>query len=555
MNNTHRQPLPIVLGTSNFKDIRENNLLYIDKTILIKHILDAPAKVLLLPRPRRFGKTLNLSTLHYFFEKSEEDYGQLFDGLTIRQDEVFQQHQGKYPVISMTFKDVKGLNWENVYHGLCNVIGEEIERHKEILQDDEKGSQRLQALLEGTSPQRDYEESLRLLSAQLDQHYGEKVIILIDEYDAPILSGYSNGYYQEIISFMRNFLSGGLKDNQHLFKGVLTGILRVAKESIFSGLNNLAVHTLLDEEFNACFGFTEEEVAALLEVHGLHDYRDVVSSWYNGYLFGGRVVYNPWSALNFIASKSKEPKLYWVNTGSPELIETLVTKGGKELRSELGQLMDGLVIEKPIEENIVMSDVEARDDLLWSFLLFTGYLKPVRHVSFETYQLAIPNQEVLMLYRRFVRSWFSKTIESSLLETMLHGLQDGDVIVFERMLRRVVTQIMSYHDLSGEPEKVYHALMLGMLVWLSGKYDIRSNRESGYGRYDVMLKPKDTRRQGIIIKFKRVYEDEKPETILKQALKQIEVRGYTAELEAAGIQNILKLAIAFQGKELWVKQG
>ena len=379
--------------------------------------------------------------------------------------------------------------------------------------------------------------------------------ILIDEYDAPILSGYSNGYYREIISFMRNFLSGGLKDNQSLFKGVLTGILRVAKESIFSGLNNLIVHTLLDEEFNACFGFTEEEVAALLEMHDLDDYRDVVSSWYNGYLFGGRVVYNPWSVLNFIVSQSKEPRLYWVNTGSPELIETLVTRGGRELRRELGQLMDGQTIEKPIEENIVMQDIERRDDLLWSFLLFSGYLKSVERVNFETCRLAIPNREVLMLYRSFVRSWFARTVESNLLETMLEGLQDGNVKVFERMLRRVVTHIMSYHDLSGEPEKVYHALVLGMLVWLSGKYEIRSNREAGLGRYDVMLKPNDASRQGIIIEFKQVYEDEKPETILQQAIQQIEEKGYASDLEAAGIGNILKLAIAFQGKELWVKQG
>lgn len=408
----------------------------------------------------------------------------------------------------------------------------------------------------------DYEGALRYLSDYLSRHYGENAVILIDEYDTPLHAGYAEGYYDEAVRFMRNFLSGGLKDNVNLFRGILTGILRVARETIFSGLNNLRVYTLLDEEFNTCFGFTEEETGSLLGDFGIPDHLGEVSHWYNGYLFGGKVIYNPWSVLNYTASKSRKARPWWANTADTGLIDRLATRGGKELREELGQLIEGGRLEKPVYESIVMRDLETRDDLLWSLLLFSGYLKASEQKDDECFALEIPNNEVRIIYREMIRRWFDEKIESNQLQEMLRALETGDVSLFERMLRVIVVRIMSCHDLSGEPEKVYHALVLGMLVWMSGKYDIRSNRESGYGRYDIMMKPKDLRRQGILIEFKRLDGDENedgdekkkretPQKALKAALKQ---KGYAAELEAAGILNILKLAVVFKGKELWVKQ-
>ncbi|GAK53224.1 hypothetical protein U14_04489 [Candidatus Moduliflexus flocculans] len=556
MKHPATQPLPF--GISDFKALRERNCRYVDKTHFIRDIIDADAQVLLLPRPRRFGKTLNLSTLRYFFEQSAEERRALFDGLLIAHEPHFQAHQGKYPVIFLTFKDVKGLNWQDVQTSLYSVIGHEIERYQQVWQRDGAATlsqKTLQRIAQDAAAPADYADALRLLSEALYAYYDAPVVILIDEYDAPILSGHVNGYYREIVSFMRNFLSGGLKDNPHLFKGVLTGILRIAKESIFSGLNNLAVYNLLRPEFRTAFGFTQPEVSALLTDYALADRGAEVAAWYNGYLFGGEVIYNPWSVLNYIASEDHHPRPYWINTGDPAIIESLVTRGSRELREEIGKLMSGEMIEKPIDDSIVIPDLETRDDLLWSFLLFSGYLKAVAQVDEETFRLQIPNHEVLLNYRQWVRHWFTQKVESNLLEEMLRGLENGDVVVFERMLRRVVTQIMSYHDLSGEPEKVYHALVLGMLVWLSGKYEIRSNRESGYGRYDVLLRPKNPEKQGIIIEFKRVYDDETPEDVLTAALRQIQERRYLAELDAAGIHSHLQLAVAFRGKELWVRQG
>ncbi len=496
--------------------------------------------------------------LRYFYEKSDEDRGALFDGLALRDDEIFKKHQGKYPVIFLTFKDIKGNTWENLYDGLCRIISREVERHKEILEWDgisQTAQSVLESVLGSKASSRDYEDSLLVLSEQLRRYHDQRVVILLDEYDTPLHVGYLRGCYEEVTSFMRNLLSGGLKDNENLFKGVVTGILRVARESIFSGLNNLDVFTLLDDEFSAAFGFTEQEIKSLLKDYSISDRYDEVSCWYDGYVFGRQVIYNPWSVLSYVNRKTAKPRAYWVNTASTELIDDLATRRGKELREELGQLLEGSTITKPVYDNIVMRNLEKQDDLLWSFLLFSGYLKATEQTGYETYRLQIPNQEVHMAYRSLVRNWFAEKVRQNQLEEMLKALETGDVKLFEKLLREVVLQIMSYHDFSGAPEKVYHALMLGMLVWLSDKYKIRSNRESGYGRYDLMLKPEDGSKQGIVIEFKKVYENETPEQVLEDALKQIEEKKYATELEAAGITDILKLAIAFRGKELWIRQG
>lgn len=562
------QKLPI--GISGFRKLRQRNYHYIDKTLFVREVLDAPEEVLLIPRPRRFGKTLNLSMLRYFFEKSEQDRTSLFDGLAIRDDDCFDEHQGKYPVIWLTFKDVKARNWDNLYKGLRNLISREIERHSHSLKREgitATARNFLESVADGRASERDYEETLLILSEQLRRLHGEPVVILIDEYDTPIHAGHTYGYYDDVISFMRNFLSAGLKDNPHLFKGVLTGILRVAKESIFSGLNNPGVYTLLDREFNAAFGFTEDEVTELLADYGLSESFDEVSHWYNGYLFGKRVIYNPWSVLNYISRKEDKARPWWVNTADTGIIENLATRGGRELREELGCLIEGGGIRKPVYDSIVMRDLDTQDDLVWSLLLFSGYLKSVGPAERRKFRkLEIPNEEVRIAYEDMIERWFADKIRPNRLEEMLAALETGDVKQFERSLRLIVTRIMSYHDLAGEPEKVYHALVLGMLVWLSHTYHIRSNRESGLGRYDLMLRPKDPGKQGIIIEFKRLEDEEEkdgekkkkkkktPEDAVREALRQIAEKGYTEELEAAGIRKILRLAIVFRGKELWVGQ-
>ncbi|WP_275950252.1 AAA family ATPase [Desulfonema limicola] len=406
-------------------------------------------------------------------------------------------------------------------------------------------------------PDADYNDALKKLSMYLGRCYNMPVVILIDEYDTPIHAGYAKGYYEEIISFMRNFLSGGLKDNTYLFKGVLTGILRVAKESVFSGLNNLGVYTLLDKEFNTFFGFTEPETANLLKDYDLSNRFNEVSSWYNGYNFGGKVIYNPWSILQFTHRKPKIPSPYWVNTADTGMIDSLATKGGREVKEEIGYLLEGKSIVKPVYESIVIYDLEKRDDLLWSFLLFSGYLKTAGEKGQKnTYQLAIPNREVRYIYEEMIIRWFGEKIESSRIETLLNSLIKGNIDDFEYLLADIVEKVLSFHDTEGrESEKFYHAFILGLLVWLEDRYEVKSNRESGLGRYDAVLIPKDRTKIGIIMEFKKVNERKKetPEQTLKKAMEQIEKKKYTAELKAAGIKDIIKIAIAFKGKELWLE--
>jgi hypothetical protein len=548
--------LPI--GISDFQKIRAEGWYFIDKSLLIKNIIESPAEVLLIPRPRRFGKTLNLSMLRFFLETCDQDRSDLFHGLKISKDDDAVLHQGKYPVIWLTLKDVKHSGWQGCMAGIRAMIQKEFSRHRHLLESDALHPEEKSYFLKILSSELEdsaYERALYALSEWLHRFHNEMAVILIDEYDTPVHAAYDAGYYDRLIEFIRNFLSSGLKDNPHLFKGVLTGILRVAKESVFSGLNNLGVYTLLDREFNADFGFTDAEVRELLEHEGISNRYDDVAAWYNGYRFGGETLYNPWSVLHYVHRKPTFPSPYWVNTADSSRIDRLATRDGSDIREEIGYLLEGAAISKPVYDAIVMRDLEHQDDLIWSFLLYSGYLKPVEQIDFETWALKIPNREVAVVYRNFVRRWFSEKVETNWLEKLIQGLETSDITLFEKMLRRIVLQVMSFHDLGDAPERVYHALVLGMLVWMSGEYDIRSNRESGYGRYDLMLKPKDPIKPGIIIEFKKVDDYSPPDRTLEAAMEQIEAKHYAAELETAGIKNILKLAIAFKGKDLWIKHG
>ncbi|MCP4148508.1 MAG: AAA family ATPase [bacterium] len=576
--------LPV--GISDFKDVVTGNYLYVDKTLFIKEILDRGDKIILLPRPRRFGKTLNLSMLKYFYDSippglspgtsapeidndsPDQTHKKLFDSLAIQKEgSKYMDKMGKNPVIFLSFRGIKELDWDSCLGEMKQVIQDEYLRHyyllgSEVLLPPEKNYFKRIVELKGNIGH--YKNSLRKLLIFLNRYYGKRAVILIDEYDAPVHAGFSYGYYEEIINFMRNFLCGGLKDtDQYLEKSVLTGIMRIAKESIFSGLNNPGVYTLLSEEFSDKFGFTESEVETLLKEFQVFDRYDQVRLWYNGYRFGETIIYNPWSIINFLAGKAKDLKPYWLNTSDNKIVEDLLSCEGKELKEELEKLIRGESIEKAIEDNLVLKDITRRENLLWSFLLMGGYLKQTgkrtdSHAEKTYYQLSIPNKEVRGIYTRIIDSYFSTKIENKKLEIMLKALIEGDIKLFEKMLRLVVTAVFSYHDFGGEPEKVYHALVAGLLIWITNTHEIKSNRESGYGRYDIMIIPRDPAAglTGYVIEFKTVDEEENDtvESAQTAALQQIEDKKYESELIDRGIKHIKKLAIVFKGKDVYLKQ-
>ncbi len=566
----------IPVGISDFKTIIEGNYLYVDKTLFIKEILDRGDACLLIPRPRRFGKTLNLSMLKYFYdcrskhaslkntEPTATGYHHLFDSLAIMDaGNQYLEKMGKHPVIFLSFRTIKELAWEPCLNKIKKLIQKEYLKH-DYLMDNQvlKPSEQtyFQKIIHLEGKQDDYEESLENLLIFLNRYYGKRAVILIDEYDAPIHAGFNNGYYDRIINFIRNFLSGGLKDtNQYLEKGILTGIMRIAKESVFSGLNNPGVYTLLSEAFNDKFGFTEAETETLLEDFGRSHMKQQVRQWYNGYRFGSRIVYNPWSIVNYLANDEDELEPYWIETSDNKIVETLLSKGGNQLKEEMEQLIQGESIEKVIAKNILLKDIADDEDSLWSFLLMGGYLKQTAKrkdtASNQTlYTLSIPNLEVQTTYERIVKRYFTTKIENNTLETMLKALIAGDIPLFEEMLGQVVRAVFSYHDFGNQPEKVYHALTAGLLIWISGTQHIKSNRESGYGRYDIMIIPKDPAQTGYVIEFKKVRKNETVKSAAASALQQIEDKKYETELIAKGIANRKKLAVVFNGKEVHVKE-
>ncbi len=566
------QTKKLPVGISDFREIVTGDYCYVDKTLFIKEVLDKGDKILLLPRPRRFGKTLNLSMLKYFYDccpptetGAENNAGNLFASLAIsKAGDQYMEKVGQSPVIFLSFKDIKVLDWETSLDNLKQLIQAHYLEHKYLLESkklEPEEKDYFKKIIDLTGSTGDYGNSLRKLLIFLNRYYQKKVVILIDEYDAPIHAGFNYGYYDQIINFMRNFLSGGLKDaDQYLEKSVITGIMRVAKESIFSGLNNPGVYTLLAEEFSDKFGFTEKEVENLLTEFQLTERYEEVRKWYNGYRFGETVIYNPWSIINFLGSKAKEIKPYWINTSDNKIVETLLSDGGKELKEELELLIQGESIEKVIEENIVFKDIPHREDLLWSFLLMGGYLKYTAKRRNQStgemfYMLTLPNQEVRTVYAGIIKSFFESKIQNKQLSIMLKALTDGEIDVFEEIFAQFVLNAMSVFDVGGgDPEKVYHAFVMGLLLWLVPGYEVKSNRESGYGRYDIMLIPADSSGLGYVIEFKKVRKKETMETALESALKQIEEKKYETELIQRGIHRIKKLAIVFSGKEVVVTE-
>ena len=555
------QKLP--LGISDFKEIRKNDYYFIDKSLFIKEIINEDAQVILLPRPRRFGKTLNISMLRYYFSISEADWS-LYQNLKIAaENEKYLQEFAKYPLIYLTFKGLKDLTWEDSLKNIEDIIAAEYQRHDYLLKEGiltEAERKVYREIINLEAEKVHYQKALLRLTEYLERYHDQKVIVLIDEYDQPIQSGYLNDYYPEVVNFMRLFLENGLKDNASLHKSVLTGILRVAKESIFSGLNNLVVNDIFTETYNQFFGLLPQEVEAVFKEYDLEYKLKEIKNWYNGYNYGGQTIYNPWSIINCLYYQG-EIKPYWVNSSGNELIRELLLKGNEDLKSSLELLIQNQSIEKKIDENIVFAEIESKSSSIWSFLLFSGYLSIVssrRERGRLFAELEIPNQEIKYIYEEIFLDWLEENIGSQKLSLMLNALTEGDVESFAQIFREFTINSLSYFDTSGsEAEKVYHAFVLGLLLNLRDNYQVKSNRESGYGRYDIMIIPDDKNKLGIIIEFKKIsqFSSESKKEALDSALQQIEEKNYQAELNSLGINDILKLAVVFSGKEVEVKSG
>ena len=553
------------IGISDFVKLREQGAYYVDKTGFIGHVLKQPKDVSLFPRPRRFGKTLNLSTLRTFVEMSETDHSKLFEGLEVWNDPEARKHFQRYPVIYLTFKDVKASQWEDAFAGIRDVIAREVGRHAYLLKSDvlnewEKAT--LERRLRQENDASLFWNVLADLSRHLHAYHGERAIILIDEYDIPIQAAYTHGYFDQAVEFFRNFLSAGLKDNGHLMRGVLTGVLRVAKESIFSGLNNVDVFSILGDDFATSFGFTQQEVDRLASDMGDPHAADEMRAWYDGYRFAGQAIYNPWSVLMYASKRSQGCRPYWVFTGSEDVLRELILKRGHRMDEELEVLLRGDAVAKVVDEHVVLRDLEMSTDAVWNLLLLSGYLttREVELVRGRLHaKLAIPNEEVRIVFEDTVSRWLRWNVGGDdHARALLKAMLEGDERTFAKTLSMLVTNTLSYHDTGGRmPERVYQAFLLGLLVELEGSHQVRSNRESGFGRYDVAVIPKQVGKPGVVLELKRI-EDEDGETrdeALDAALEQLASRAYRTEVEAAGADPIHEYGVVFDGKRVWVKKG
>ena len=559
-----RPRLPI--GTSDFSNLRRQGFHYVDKSMLAAEIVRNPAAVILLPRPRRFGKTLNLSMLSAFFERTAEDRSDLFSDLAVWQagDDV-RAHFARYPVIYVTFKDAKFRNWADCRVAIVGVIARAARENAAaidaVLVESEERAQFV-ALRAASADNANLSASLLRLTEWLHRATGEQVVILVDEYDTPLHAAWQNGYWDEAVELFRGLLGAAFKDNRHLFKGVLTGILRVAKESIFSGLNNLEVDSILSNDFSDKFGFTPAEVAALAAACEASDDLPGIEKWYNGYRFGGQTIYNPWSVLNYLKKRDEGFQSYWVNTASNDLLRELMVQRSTLAQGELETLLAGGSVHKEIDENIVLRNVTKTDGALWSFLLFSGYLKVASSAMVggrRQAELTLPNLEVRNALRGlFVDAMSDALGQSGRVLGLCKALLGGDAQTFGRELGELLTATMSYHDLGGaQPEKVYQAFVVGLLVAMDATHEVRSNRESGYGRCDVLIAPRQAGQPGVAMELKVVDkdEDETVETALDSALAQLRDRDYAQALRERGASPVREMAVVFDGKRAWVRLG
>jgi hypothetical protein len=551
------------LGYSDFKKIREEDRYYVDKTMFASAIAGG-SEVTLICRPRRFGKTLNLSMLRYFFDLGG-DYAPLFQGLAVQADEEAMQHQGKYPVITLSFKNTRPSSFDEASVELCHCLLNEWKRHKCLIGNEKYDSSLAlleNSLLEG-KPRLDlFVQSIRKLGDLLHDHFSVPVVVLIDEYDTPVQNAWLKDYYEKMVDFMRILLGSALKDNPNLKKGVLTGILRVAKESLFSDLNNFfASSGKIPDHYSDKFGFTESEVAQMLRHYDLNGLEmDDIRNWYNGYRYGDHTVYNPWSIVNYVFSLDHVPRPYWVNTSGNELLKRLFFSKSADIRPHLEVLMKGGKITIVMSEHLIFKDLENAETAVLNLLFFSGYLRaenPQPVGNRFSYDLSVPNREVTIAYSDSVLSWLRNDLRDDLKDPMLHALLTGDVLTFEEFLSDFVLRVVSFYDADkSKPEHFYHAFLLGLLVRLDHSYRIRSNVESGFGRYDICLIPLDPAKKGVIMELKspNPRRRESLKGALEEAEKQLFARKYETELATLGVRDVLRLAIAVSGKNVKVRE-
>ena len=547
----------IGIGTSDFKKMRVQDFYYIDKTMYIKDIIDNKSEVLLVTRPRRFGKTLNMSMLKYFFDIKQKDSEELFEGLKImNQDEKYTSKLGAYPVIYLTLKDAGLMNYEYMIMQMKTIMMDMFYEHRYVLDSDKipTGEKNIfTRILNAEATDIDLVNSLKVLSKMLYIYYDKPVIVLIDEYDVPIQSAYINDYYDEAINFLKTFYGATFKDNPYLEKTVLTGVSRVAKESIFSGANNFVVYTIMDNEFADDFGITEEEMDKVIEDFQIEDQKEEIRKWYDGYKIGDiEGIYNPWSILNYLNKRELMP--YWVNTSSNDLIK-MTLKNSTTVKEQIERLLNDEAVEVNINLETVIVGIEDQEENIWGLMLQTGYLKIEETVSLTEgiYKVKIPNLEIKELFRGIVRDWFNNKVIGNNLKSILKDLVQLNLIEFEKKFKVLVKEMFSYMDVGeNTAENFYHAFVLGMLVGLKDSYYVNSNRESGFGRYDIMLEPKDKNGNSFIMEFK-VMEDMEEKTLedtIENAKKQIEEKGYEENLRERGFTHITKMVYAFHGKQV-----
>ena len=536
----------IPIGLSDFKHLIEEDFYYFDKTKFIDEIIQDGAQVKLFTRPRRFGKTLNMSMLKYFFDiKEAEKNKKLFKDLYIEKTKSFKE-QGQYPVISLSLKDLKATTWEEMQKDIKSTVARLFSEYKYLLKDlDKFDTITFENVIMKNIELENLKEILKFLTKILYEKYSKKVVILIDEYDSPLVSAYTNGYYEKVKNFFKTFYSTVLKDNTYLQMGILTGIIRVIKAGIFSDLNNLRTYTILSDDYTDIYGLTEEEVEKSLKDYGIEAEISKVKDWYDGYKFGDSEVYNPWSILNFL--QDKELRAYWVDTSGNDLINNVLKMRNKNIITALERLFNGDGLKQNLSGTSDLSKILS-DDEIWELLLFSGYLTVEEKINQDNYILRLPNKEVKSLFRKtFIETYIAR---GSKLSFLMESLTENKIEDYEENLQEILLTSVSYNDTKKGNEAFYHGLIMGMGLYLEGEYITKSNIESGLGRYDFLIEPKNKSKRAFIMEFKSTDSVEKLEEVSKEALQQIEDKKYDISLKQNGIKEITYIGIAFCGKQI-----
>ena len=536
----------LAIGLSDFKHLIEEDFYYFDKTKFIEEVIKDGSQVKLFARPRRFGKTLNMSMLKYFFDiKNKEENKEIFKDLYIEKTEAFKE-QGQYPVIFLSLKDLKALTWEQMEKAIKSAISRLFSEYKYLLNDlDKFDTLAFENILLKNTELEDLKEALKFLTRILYEKYNKKVVVLIDEYDSPLVSAYINGYYEKAKDFFKTFYSTVLKDNSYLQMGVLTGIIRVIKAGIFSDLNNLSTYTILSDVYTDSYGLTEEEVERSLKYYGIEQEISNVKDWYDGYKFGDSEVYNPWSILNFL--RFKELRAYWVDTSGNDLIKDVLKKITKNTIEALERLFNGEGLKQNISGTSDLSKLLSEDEL-WELMLFSGYLTVEEKIDHKNYVLRLPNKEIKELFRdTFLEKYFGR---GSKLLYLMEALTENRIDEYEERLQEILLTSVSYNDTKKGNEAFYHGLIMGMGLYLEGEYITKSNIESGLGRYDFVIEPKNKTKRAFIMEFKSTDSIENLEEISKEALRQIEDKKYDISLKQNGVKDITYMGIAFCGKQI-----